>query len=285
MIKFEKLKIKNIAHAKKLINKCHYAQKENIIIKYAAGTFLEKYTLRRTIYLIKYNDIYIGIVWVKRINKNELEIIDVHVESQYLENINLEKVKEKLIIYEGMNNQKLLDIMEKNSFIQIQNVKLLKKDIVLDRSLKQDLYEDNIKFKLFFKNRDEELRCNLQNEIFHNEDRIPLEKADIFFDEQQSYYIDELSIFIYYNNLSVGYAQIIKKKERFFLVNFGILKEFRNLGLGKKFLNHMCNLAYKHEIKELYINVAENNLSAINLYIKAGFIYVNNKYVWIRESL
>ncbi|WP_297634581.1 GNAT family N-acetyltransferase [uncultured Clostridium sp.] len=285
MIKFEKLKIKNIAHAKKLINKCHYAQKENIIIKYAAGTFLEKYTLRRTIYLIKYNNIYIGIVWIKKINKNELEIIDIHVESQYLEKIDLKKVKEKLVVYEGINNQTLLDIMEKNSFIQIQNVKLLKKDIVLDENINQDLCETNINFKPFLQNRDEELRCSLQNEIFHNEDRVPLEESDIFFDEQQSYYIDELSIFIYYNNLSVGYAQIIKKKGRFFLVNFGILKEFRKLGLGEKFLAHMCNLAYKYEIKELYINVDENNLSAINLYMKAGFIYVNNKYAWIKESL
>ena len=105
--------------------------------------------------------------------------------------------------------------------------------------------------------KDEELRCKLQNSIFSASTRIPLEVEDIENDIEQDYYIEDLSLFIKINNIAIGYGQIIYNRDMYTVVNFGILKEFRNYGFGKILLNHLIETAKNMNIYDLYIRVEE----------------------------
>ena len=90
-------------------------------------------------------------------------------------------------------------------------------------------------------------------------------------DIQQDYYIEDLSIFIKINNVAIGYGQIIYNRAMYTVVNFGIIKEFRNFGFGKILLNSLIDKAKDMNIDELFIRVEETNYSALKLYNWIGF--------------
>ena len=66
------------------------------------------------------------------------------------------------------------------------------------------------------------------------------------------------------------------------IVNFGIIKDFRGIGLGKLLLNDIILYAKKSGIKELAIRVDSNNTAAINLYKWIGFKESYKIVVWER---
>jgi hypothetical protein len=68
---------------------------------------------------------------------------------------------------------------------------------------------ESVNIELFKKGFHEQIRCNIQNEVFKNDSRIPLSIEDIYYDESQKYYYDEGSIFIKKANDYIGYGQII----------------------------------------------------------------------------
>ena len=55
------------------------------------------------------------------------------------------------------------------------------------------------------------------------------------------------------------------------VVNFGILKEFRNYSFGKILLNDLIQSAKNKNICDLYIRVEETNYTALKLYNWIGF--------------
>ena len=91
----------------------------------------------------------------------------------------------------------------------------------------------NITFSIVQKDKDEKARCILQNEIFNNDDRIPINIEDIYYDEAQEYYFDKGAIFIELDNKPIGYGQIIVEDKVAIIVNFGIIEKYRKEGYGK----------------------------------------------------
>lgn len=286
MISIEKFKNKNIAIAKRFMPLNYTLLDKNFLNIFNKSTLIKRYILKKNFYFLKYQNIYIGYIWFEKKEKNEYKILNFFIENKFIDEFSIDDIphfKNKFLIYEGINTSSIKYIMKNNSFIEIKNVLLMKKSLSLITNFNM-LLDKNLEFKRFRQNKDEHLRSTLQNSIFYNKNRVPLTEADIFFDESQEYYLDEFSVFLYYKNLAIGYAQIIKKENCFFLVNFGVKKDFRKNNFGNYLLNYMCNLAYQNEIKELYINVNTDNLVALNLYKKNNFMNLYNSSTWIRDS-
>lgn len=128
-----------------------------------------------------------------------------------------------------------------------------------------------VEFEVLKKGKQEELRCNIQNDVFRNDDRMPLTIDDMLYDEYQSYYYEEGAVFIKYNNKYAGYGQIILIDNVPTIVNVGILKEFRGKGLGSLLMQYLLNLLIKNGYKEVNLKVSSDNLIAIKMYSKLGF--------------
>lgn len=127
--------------------------------------------------------------------------------------------------------------------------------------------------------KDIDLRIFLQNNIFNNKNlyRKPIDKQYIFREINHDSFMNDYCYSFKFNNIPIGYGQIIKEKEKYYLVNFGILPEYRGNGYGKIFINLILNDLFDiGEINQLYLNVDNNNFSAINLYKSAGFKSIIN---------
>ena len=123
------------------------------------------------------------------------------------------------------------------------------------------------------------LRCEVQNDIFENGNRIPIAVEDIENDIKQDYYLEDFAIFMRINDSVVGYGQIIYSRKKYTIVNFGIIEGFRGYGLGKLLLDHLINKAQNKDIQELVLRVDNKNKTAQSLYNWIGF---KNNYNIIR---
>ncbi|MFL0246629.1 GNAT family N-acetyltransferase [Candidatus Clostridium stratigraminis] len=131
--------------------------------------------------------------------------------------------------------------------------------------------EKEVEFEALRKGKQEELRCNIQNDVFRNDDRMPLSVDDMLYDEYQSYYYEEGAVFIKYNKEYAGYGQIILIDNVPTIVNVGILKEFRLKGLGSSLMQYLLTLLIKSGYKEVNLKVSSDNSIAIKMYNKLGF--------------
>ncbi|WP_443110822.1 GNAT family N-acetyltransferase [Caloramator sp. mosi_1] len=65
-----------------------------------------------------------------------------------------------------------------------------------------------------------------------------------------SYFLKDYCYVLYKNHMPIGYGQIIKDRSLYYLVNFGIIEEFRGMGFGYIFLNYILNdIKGKNKIK------------------------------------
>lgn len=152
------------------------------------------------------------------------------------------------------------------------------KDILnMKTSLKEEapiIFEyENISIRHFNPGKDEYIRVMLQNDIFSTvEGRRELTVKEVLSEVQSSSFIPELSFILYFDDFPVGYGQILKKDERYYLVNFGVTSEKRGKGYGSLLLSKIKQECYDTGIKDLYLDVDRNNAAAIKLYKKAGFM-------------
>ena len=66
----------------------------------------------------------------------------------------------------------------------------------------------------------------------------------------------------------IGYTQLFDEAE---ITTFGILKPFNNQGIGQLFLQSLLAFLEGEEIKVVFLEVREQNKSAIAIYEKLGF--------------
>ena len=167
-----------------------------------------------------------------------------------------------------------------------QTSKLINPLIKIDEinKIRCNLYHDtNITFdKVNIKN-DALLRCDIQNRIFKDIDRVPIDVEDIENDFKQDYYIEDLAIFMKIDNNVVAYGQIIYTRKMFTVVNFGVIDTYRGKSLGKILLDYLINKAKDKNISELALGVDENNFNALSLYNWIGFRDDYTISRWIRE--
>lgn len=268
---------------------------------YENQNFLIKFLYRKYIKLIKYNNKYIGYIWYESSTESYVKVWALYIDFKFKYLINedtLSFFNNNLLNYEEIDTNENSFILESLGFMRKNYTILLKidtqefnyennSDISNENKgkIKEKLNSDKIEFsyRKCIKGMDEGLRCTLQNDIFDKWNRIPLTIHDIYADMAQDYYLDEYSFLGIINNEALGYGQIIFNRNMHTIVNFGIINNFRGLGIGRIFLNEIINVAKEHKIKDLYIRVDSNNIPAINLYKSIGFKEENKIIIWERS--
>lgn len=130
----------------------------------------------------------------------------------------------------------------------------------------------NTNFKVMELNKDEDTRVELQNNIFRDiKGRRTLTIDEVKREEIKPGFIKNMCYIIEVSHLPAGYGQILMLDNKFYLVNFGILPEYRQAGLGYHFLNQILYSCFENGLDYIYLSVDNNNDKAIKLYEKAGF--------------
>ena len=302
MIKLERLTNSNWQHFIELhkVSEVKHPYDKNFINYYKKQNFLTKSLVKKFVKLFKYEDEYIGFIWHEPSLDINVKIWSFYIKEQYLESLDetvLHQFDNSILSYEAICNEQDINILNRLGFVEAQSTILMKlntneydntkecEELIL--KLKNDkriiekysklnnidkcLDNVNINIKLYKDNEDEGLRCVVQNLIFQSKDREMLTVDDIFNDTKQDYYIKDMSVFIFVENMAVGFAQIIHSRELNTLVNFGLIPEFRGCGLSKLLLNGIINTATSKQIDDINLRVDIYNKNAINLYLWAGF--------------
>lgn len=305
MVMLEKLTLNNINIFKEIYFKNFEGTSYNkdFFRCYDSQNFLIKFLYRKFIRLIKVNDIYIGYIWFDSTSEKYTKIWALYIDNNYRSLINektLSYFNNNILSYEEIDNTHNSLILSKLGFEKSNYTILLKMDISNYNSkyfnedvlkiVKDKIYEkintkDKIKFSLkkLESGKDELLRCKLQNDIFSQVNRRPLNLEDIFADMAQDYYLNNLCFFGMINNEYIGYGQIIFNRSMYTIVNFGIISKYRGLGLSKLLLNEIIIEAKNYGINDLYIRVDSDNIKAINLYKGIGFKEINKISIWERK--
>ncbi|GFP75887.1 GNAT family N-acetyltransferase [Clostridium fungisolvens] len=240
--------------------------------------------LLRNIRFIYLNKKVIGYFWFEKIYERTYSIKDFVINNT----AGLAQVLEKSTAKSGFFTKGLFiyeceDNTFNNTILNTLGFKKSGETLLMERSIEDKYIENvpsNISFSLMENNKDENLRCNLQNNIFEDDSRIPLTIDDIYYDQCQDYYLENASIFIKSYDEYVGYGQIILNNDSYFIVNLGIVKEQRGKGFSTYLLNHLINVCYDKGIKSIYIRVDQQNEIAKKLYLNNGFKFVNTVGIW-----
>ncbi|OPJ56592.1 hypothetical protein CLORY_42710 [Clostridium oryzae] len=285
--RLKKLTLKNYNIFKKLYDDNFIFNKlnEDFIFNYNKSDIIDKFFLRKQLYLIKKQNSYIGYMWISKVGSkglnymiNTLCIAKDHLNDD-LRGALSSLSNKNLYFYDVLPNEFNLSCLEKLGFVENDCTCELNKHIT---NYEDIIVPDNIEFVTFKAGKHERIRCNLQNDIFMNVERQPLTISDIFLDEIQQYYVSDWCIFLKYDSKYIGYGQIIKSSGTPLIVNFGIIKQYRGLGFGELFLTYLLNLIYRSDYTQVNIRVSLKNTAAYSLYKKKGFekaiIYNNMIY-------
>ena len=300
MVLLERLSSNNFENFKTLnierFSKENYDK--NFFEYYENEKFFLKIFLKKFVKLFIYRKEVIGYIWYEIPVEMPVRVWSLYIKPEYIDLLSPEILKSfnnTILSYETCNDEdtnrmlinlgfkkvkpSLLMNIELSNYNKAAQVALLKNSLEHNSNVinsLNNLYNGNIRninitTEKVLLDRDEELRCKIQNSVFSATTRIPLEVEDIQNDIEQDYYMEDLSLFIKLNNIAIGYGQIIFNRDMYTVVNFGILKEFRGYVFGKILLNELINAAKKMQINELFIRVEENNYSALKLYNWIGF--------------
>lgn len=260
---------------------------EDILMEIKRDRVFKKFKLLNKLRIISFKGKYIGFIWFER-SKYEYSVYNIR--SIYAEGDNLVNVYSKLlssipdsysgIYYSAADTCIYNNVLEALKFRRLSGTCEMKMNLS-KIAASYDSFE-KLDFKIFKGNRDEDLRCRLQNSIFYNSNRIPLTVEDIKYDLTQKYSIKNGGVFLYYENKPIGYGQIIYDKRRYYLVNFGIIPSYRGKGLSKLLLYKLCSLAQNFNANELFLKVDVNNKVAIDLYRNFGFEIIEKYYKWMK---
>lgn len=311
MVLLERLSSNNFENFKTLnlerFSKENYDK--NFFEYYENEKFFLKVFLKKFVKLFTYNKTVIGFIWYEVPVEIPVRVWSLYIKPEYLNLISsktLSSFNNTVLSYETLDdeiaNETLLRLgfkkvrpsilmdMDLSNYSKEKEVNSLITSLKYNNELLQKLnllYNANMKeIKISIEKvalkKDEELRCKLQNSIFSSSTRIPLEIEDIESDIEQDYYIEDLSLFIKVNNISIGYGQIIYNKDMYTVVNFGLLKDFRGYGFGKILLNYLIKKAKDSKIDKLFIRVEESNYKALKLYNWIGFSPKTIINIWER---
>lgn len=293
MIKIERLSSHNWDQFVKLhkIMESKHIYDKNFIAYYNKQNFFTKSLSKKFVKLFKSDDEYIGYIWHEPPFDTNIKIWSLFIKYDYIDKINsklLSQFDNSILSYDAIDSQQTNDILNKLGFTEcittylmelnsenlnfssIQDCKLkINHELIKKYNIKSD--ECEIKFRKYIDGKDEEIRCNIQNQIFESKNRVPLTYHDIYSDTMQSYYIKNMSLFIQLDDKEIGFGQIIYSRSMHTIVNFGIIPDFRGYGLSKILLRELLILCNNNHITTVNLRVASNNKIAINLYLSQGF--------------
>jgi ribosomal protein S18 acetylase RimI-like enzyme len=287
MVFLDKLSFFNIEHFRELYKTSEnaYICDKNFFEIYDEESFIIKYLIRKQIKLFKVKDEYVGYIWYENpCNRTFSDIYAIYLKDEYID-----LISSKILSFFNINafrfdmlaNSKASYIMKKLNFnINSRHILMkIKTSIQCNRFNK-----DKCIFRHFVEGQDEKLRCEIQNLVFNEKNRIPLTVEDIYREEEEEYYLNNFGVFIYSNYGQVlGYGQVILNKGLYTIVNVGILNGYRQQGYGEMLVRYLIDLCHKNSIKNVYIRVEKNNQKALSLYNKIGFKEHQSFISWYKD--
>ena len=141
-----------------------------------------------------------------------------------------------------------------------------------------EAYPSEVNFRIFRDGIDEKQRCNIQNEVFNSVNRQSIDEEDIHYEKSQSHYIPTGCVFINNGIEDIGYGQLIKKDNKIYIANFGILKNYRNNGYGYLLLKYLLEIGKNLSVKDIYLRCDKSNIEALNLYLSNDFKIIDTYY-------
>lgn len=162
------------------------------------------------------------------------------------------------------------NIIENYKFMRLNtneiNYDLLKKD-------------ENLVFRKMVINKEEPIRVMLQNKIFSNSaGRRELTLLEVYNEEGRSSFLKDMCFILEAAEKPAGYGQILITEGEYYLVNFGIINEYRNKGYGRYFLERIAQASKLNGIEQLNLCVDNNNIPAVKLYKELGFRELYNRF-------
>lgn len=105
----------------------------------------------------------------------------------------------------------------------------------------------------------------LEKEIFPN----PWSRESLNF--ELAHRTNSVAYKILFDNRIIAYCFSWIIIDEFHIGNFAVIKEFRKMGIGKKFLKFIIDRGKELGASFFYLEVRKSNLTAIKLYEKFGF--------------
>lgn len=261
---------------------------ENLYGMYIKSSLFNKIQYRSGTRIITYEGEPVLLIWSETRSFNvKIRSILPLVEMEKLEAIPLQDVMEvfrdslsqhleihqfEYVVVRNECNDRLLELL---NFSMRRGIKRMS----LDLSLLQN-QGNQVEMKKF-QIEDIKARVDIQNRIFDNKYRLPINSADILIEISKKSYIPELSYFYVHENKYIGYGQITRNEHLYFLVNFGIVPEYRGKRLSRAFLHDLLKKSSAYGIKEIHLDVNEENIKAVNLYRDAGFKEMQSNCSWL----
>lgn len=249
---------------------------------YINSGFTKQFMLRRNVKLLKiYNDVC-GYIWISKYNKNSFIINSMYVNGEeklidkYKWLVDLISYK-KSLIYSCEKNDYNYEILKSIGFKKLEGTYEMYARISYGFHM---FSIEDLSFEVLERGKHERVRCDIQNEVFKNDARMPLTVDDIYFDEIQKYYFEKGAVLIKKDNKYVGYGQIILNGSIPTIVNVGILKEYRGKGYGKLLMCYLLKVLKDNGFDEVSLKVSSNNYIAMNLYKSLGFTLKNEMHNW-----
>lgn len=174
------------------------------------------------------------------------------------------------------------EVLEAIGFTIAKNHRIM--NILLDRRIKP-VTEQFTDLAVFTIDDKDEIRDRVivQNSVFQNKNRVPLDFQDVQKEMRNLSYIPELALLLTADKRPCGYGQIIKNQSAYYLVNFGIIPEYQGLGYSHFLLEALLDKAKAHGVQIILLEVYEDNSRAVQLYEKHGFKTMYNKCQWVYQ--
>lgn len=289
MYKSVSLTLKNINNFREInqFNTNFSLSNKDFFELYDNSNIFQKLFLRKNVNLLLEGNNYIGYIWFEKHNKHHSLINSINVignsDLLYPYKILISPLESNtLITYECEDNEVNIDVLSKLGFKRTKGFMELEMECT---EYINNTIPKNITFSIVEKNKDEKARCLLQNEIFKNDDRTPINIEDIYYDEVQEYYFEKGAVFIELDEVPIGYGQIIVEDNVAIIVNFGIIEKYRKEGYGKVLLRYLLNIAMENDFLKVSLKVDSNNTVAFKLYNSLGFNIKRKFYTWQRTKI
>lgn len=286
MIKLKKVKRNQISILRELSSKSNSFNilNQDFFYIYDSLNFIEKFVFKRYVRFIFKDDILSGYIWYDSIENGTFYIKSFYLNDDFINSF--KKTDFDLFLLKNEIDTILCSSDGKNvlkEFLNFLDFKPYDESIELIYNLDKYSsmnYDSTLKTESFKENTHEEIRCNIQNSVFHNENRTPLTLKDIYMEEEQDYYIPEASIFVKKDEKYIGYGQIIEDNESGMIVNVGILEEYRGNGYSKFLIDNLLLKSKELGFESIKIKTHKDNTVALNLYKSMGFIEEREIILW-----
>jgi len=118
-----------------------------------------------------------------------------------------------------------------------------------------------------------------------NQHIFPITYNDKFYKDVLE--VGNLAKFAFFNDVVVGAVCCRVHNsdgvQRLYIMTLGCLEPYRNLGVGRKLLEHVLDICTKGKYKSVFLHVQVNNETAISFYQRFGFVIKETKEQYYKK--